>query len=156
MLPPIHESTEGGLHVPCTGTRPRRCRCAGKGNSYSANAPFLGVYWVVPASAFPNGQRMQSPLSAPYSLNGGGVQNVSGVALIPPGTKCEVRWNQVDVSLKRVFRVGRREIQGQMAVFNALNSNVVLAENEQFGASLGEPRNILQGRMLRLGLLFNF
>jgi hypothetical protein len=55
-----------------------------------------------------------------------------------------------------VFRVGRREIQGQIAVFNALNSNVVLAENEQFGATLGEPRNILQGRMLRLGLLFNF
>jgi len=129
---------------------------AGKGNSYSANEPFLGVYWVVPASAFPNGQRTQSPLSAPYSLNGGGVQNVSGVALIPPGTKYEDRWNQVDVSLKKVFRVGRREIQGQMAVFNALNSNVVLAENEQFGASLGEPRNILQGRMLRLGLLFNF
>ena len=41
-------------------------------------------------------------------------------------------------------------------MFNALNSNVVLAENEQFGASLGGPRNILQGRMLRLGLLFNF
>ena len=54
------------------------------------------------------------------------------------------------------IRVGRREIQGQVAVFNLLNSNVVLTENEQFGVTLGEPRNILQGRMLRLGLLFNF
>ena len=129
---------------------------AGKGNSYTANEPFLGVYWVVPASAFPNGQRTQSPLSAPFSLNGGGVQNVPGVSLIPPGTKYQDRWNQLDVSVKKVIRVGQREIQGQIAVFNLLNSNVVLTENEQFGATLGEPRNILQGRMLRLGLLFNF
>jgi hypothetical protein len=129
---------------------------AGKGNSYSANEPFLGVYWVVPASAFPNGQRTQSPLSAPYGLNGGGVQNVAGVSLIPPATKYENRWNQLDLSVKKVFLVRRRTIEGQVAIFNALNSNVVLAENEQFGAALGEPRNILQGRMLRLGLLLNF
>jgi hypothetical protein len=131
---------------------------AGKGNSYTTNEPFLGVYWTVPASVFPNGQRTQSVSSAPYSLNGGAVQPNPGlgVALIPPGTKYEDRWNQLDVSVKKVFRVGRREIQGQIALFNALNSNVVLAENEQFGVTLGEPRNILQGRMLRLGLLFNF
>jgi hypothetical protein len=62
----------------------------------------------------------------------------------------------VDISVKKAFRVRRRQVQGQIAVFNALNSNVVLAENEQFGATLGEPRNILQGRMVRLGLLFDF
>ena len=129
---------------------------AGKGNSYTINEPFLGVYWVVPASAFPNGQRTQSPLSAPYSLNGGSVQNVTGIALIPPGTKYEKRWNQLDVSVKKIVRLRRRELQGQVAVFNVLNSNVVLAENEQFGPSLGEPRNILQGRMLRLALLLSF
>jgi hypothetical protein len=40
---------------------------------------------------------------------------------------------QLDVSVKKIFRVGRREFQGQVALFNALNGNVVLAENEQFG-----------------------
>ena len=95
-------------------------------------------------------------MSAPYSLNGGSVQNVPGIALIPPGTKYEKRWNQLDVSVKKTARLRRRELQGQVAVFNVLNSNVVLAENEQFGPSLGEPRNILQGRMLRLALLLNF
>jgi len=129
---------------------------AGKGNSYTTNEPFLGVYWIVPASAFPNGQRTQSVVSAPYSLNGGTAQNVPGVALIPPGSKYEDRWNQLDVSVKRIVRFGRRDVQAQMAIFNVLNRNVVLAENEQFGSTLGEPRNILQGRMLRLALLLNF
>ena len=33
---------------------------AGKGNSYTAQDPSLGVYWTVPASAFPNGQRTRA------------------------------------------------------------------------------------------------
>jgi Carboxypeptidase regulatory-like domain len=129
---------------------------AGKGNSYSANEPFLGVYWVVPASVFPNSQRTQSPLSAPYSLNGGGVQNVTGVSLVAPGTKYQERWNQLDVSVKKVVRIGQRRLEGQVAVFNVTNNNVVLAEVESYGASLGRPLNILQGRMLRLALLVAF
>ena len=60
------------------------------------------------------------------------------------------------MSVKRIVRFGRRDVQAQMAIFNVLNRNVVLAENEQFGSTLGEPRNILQGRMLRLALLLNF
>ena len=138
---------------------------AGKGNSYTANEPFLGVYWVVPAAVFPNAQRTVSPASAPYSLNGGGVQNVSGVALIPTGSKYEDRWNQLDLSVRKTFQFGRKRIQPQLAIFNALNGNVVLAENEQYGTALpnvttadgrGQPRNILQGRMLRLAVLFEF
>jgi hypothetical protein len=138
---------------------------AGKGNSYTANEPSLGVYWVVPAAVFPNAQRTVSPASAPYGLNGGSVQNVSGVSLIAPGTKYQDRWNQLDMSVKKTFRFNRKQIQPQLALFNALNGNVVLAENEQYGTALpnvttadgrGQPRNILQGRMLRLAVLFDF
>ncbi len=129
---------------------------AGKGNSYNLNEPFLGVYWVIPASAFPNGQRTQSPVSAPYSLNGGAQQNVSGISLIPTGTKYQDRWNQLDVSVKKTVRIGRRSIEAQVAVFNITNGNVVISENEQFGGTLGQARTILQGRMLRLAALLDF
>jgi hypothetical protein len=47
-------------------------------------------------------------------------------------------------------------LEGQVAVFNVTNNNVVLAEVESFGRSLGRPLNILQGRMLRLALLLAF
>jgi hypothetical protein len=58
---------------------------------------------------------------------------------------------------------------GQIAVFNIMNGNVVLAENENIAINattlqpltgaqqtLGNARNILQGRMLRLAVLLDF
>jgi hypothetical protein len=58
--------------------------------------------------------------------------------------------------LRKSFRIGRREIQAQAAVFNIMNANTVLQEIESFGPSLGQPQNILQARMLRLAVLLDF
>jgi hypothetical protein len=41
-------------------------------------------------------------------------------------------------------------------MFNALNSNVVLAENQNFGSTLGQPQAVLQGRLLRLSSQIKF
>ena len=129
---------------------------AGKGNSYTAQDPSLGVYWTVPASAFPNGQRTRAAVSAPILLAAGTQTQAPGFNLIQPNSKFEPRWNQLDLSAKRTFRFQRKEVQGQVAVFNALNANTVLQEVQSFGTSLGQPQNVLQGRMMRLALLFNF
>jgi hypothetical protein len=37
-----------------------------------------------------------------------------------------------------------------------MNANTVLQEVQSFGVSLGQPQNVLQGRLMRLALLFNF
>jgi Carboxypeptidase regulatory-like domain len=129
---------------------------AGKGNSYTAQDPSLGVYWTVPASVFPNGQRTRAVVSAPILLAAGAQTQAPGFNLIPPNTKFEPRWNQLDLSSKRTFRFNRKEIQAQVAVFNVLNANTVLQEVQSFGTSLGQPQNVLQGRLMRLALLFNF
>jgi hypothetical protein len=94
---------------------------------------------------------------------------VPGVSLIPTGSKYQKRWNQLDVSMKKTVKVGRRSFEGQIAVFNIMNGNVVLAENENIAINattlqpltgaqqtLGNARNILQGRMLRLAVLLDF
>lgn len=129
---------------------------AGKGNSYTAQDPSLGVYWSVPATVFPNGQRTRVVTSAPILLNAGGQTQAPGVNLIAPNTKFQHRWNQLDLSAKRTFRFGTKEFQGQFAVFNVTNGNVVLQEVQTFGANLGQPQNFLQARMMRLALLINF
>lgn len=129
---------------------------AGKGNSYTAQDPSLGIYWSVPASVFPNGQRTRVVTSAPILLNAGGQTQAPGVNLIAPNTKFQNRWNQLDLSAKRTFRFGTKEFQGQFALFNVTNGNVVLQEVQTFGASLGRPQNFLQARMMRLALLVNF
>ena len=41
-------------------------------------------------------------------------------------------------------------------LFNALNNNVVLAQSETFGTSLGQPTEILQGRLIRAALQVTF
>ena len=81
---------------------------AGKGNSYTAQDPSLGVYWSVPASVFPNQQRTRVVTSAPILLAAGTQTQAPGVNLIAPNTKFQERWNQLDLSTKRTFRSAQR------------------------------------------------
>ena len=116
----------------------------------------------MPASVFPNGQRTRVPLSSPILLNAGTQTQAPGVNLIAPNTKFQKRWNQLDISAKRTFRIGTKELQGQFAVFNVMNGNVVLQEVQTtslvtgLSSTLGQPQNFLQARMMRLALLVNF
>jgi hypothetical protein len=95
----------------------------------------LEVEWDVPASRFPRPAGRTEAVRVP---------------LIPPGTSYLKRWNQVDLAAKKIFNVGRYQFVAQADIYNALNSSVVLVENENFGSSLGFPQTILQGRLLRL------
>ena len=103
-----------------------------------AGAP-LAVNWSVPANLFP----------------GGRTQSVT-VNLVSPGSKYLDRWNQLDLSFRKIFRVGRTRIDGALDMFNALNSNVVLSENQNFGSALGQPLAVLQGRLLRVSSQIKF
>src|SRR4029077_5659149 len=55
---------------------------AGKGNTYTAQDPSLGVYWSVPASVIPNNQRTRVVTSAPFLLAAGTQTQAPGVNLI--------------------------------------------------------------------------
>ena len=104
-----------------------------------AGAP-LAVNWAVPASVFPGGQRTQSVT----------------VNLIAPGTAYLQRWNQLDLSVRRIFTVRKVRLDASLDVFNTLNSNVVLSQNQNFGTSLGAPLEILQPRLLRISTNMKF
>jgi hypothetical protein len=99
----------------------------------------LAVNWAVPANVFP----------------GGRTQSVT-VNLIPPGSQYLDRWNQLDLSFRKVFTIGRYRVDGALDMFNALNSNVVLSQNQNFGPTLGQPLAVLQGRLLRISSQIKF
>jgi carboxypeptidase family protein len=99
----------------------------------------LTVSWAVPATLFP-----------------GGRTEALTVALIPPGSNYLKRWNQLDLSLRKLFRVGKVRLDGNIDFYNALNSNVVVVENQNFGSSLGSPQQVLQARILRLSVQVRF
>ena len=99
----------------------------------------LSVLWAVPANLFP----------------GGRTQSVT-VNLVPPGSKYLNRWTQLDLSAHKRFKIGRYDIDTALDMYNALNSNVVLQENQNYGTSLGQPQQVLQGRLLRISNQIKF
>jgi hypothetical protein len=103
------------------------------------NGSHLSVDWAVPANLFPGGR------TVPVTVN-----------LIPPGTKHLKRWNQLDVSLKRVIQLARVELDPTVEVFNLLNSSVVLSQLTAFGPALDRPGQTLNGRFVKVGARLKF
>ena len=112
--------------------------------SYSGNP--LNVNWQISPTTRVNGA-LVIPNMTESSLT---------IALIPPNSKFLDRWNQLDLAVKRSFKFGRREVMADVNLFNALNSGVVLGENQTFGTALGTPSSILKNRMLRLAVQAKF
>jgi hypothetical protein len=110
------------------------------------------VTWAVPASRFPGGQRTQA-VTVGASPSG---SLTSPGGLIPPGTKFNDRWNQLDVGVKKSFKVGKWAMEGSAMVFNALNFSPILSFNNAFGSSLDTPLSNLQPRLLRLSWRASF
>jgi hypothetical protein len=100
----------------------------------------LAVNWTPAASVFPGAQRTQS-----VTIN-----------LIPPGSQYLDRWNQLDLSFRKTFKLGKYRVDGALDMFNASNSNVVLSQNQSFGSTLGQPQAVLQGRLLRVSSQIKF
>jgi len=76
--------------------------------------------------------------------------------LTPPGGRYYERQNQIDIGIRKLFRIRNVQFSGQADVFNATNSSYVKTEILVVGPSLGQPTAILQPRLLRLALQMRF
>jgi hypothetical protein len=102
------------------------------------------------------------PLDCKGACDPGGlvIPNLSlasyNVDLTPPGTDYYERHNQLDIGFRKLFRINRYTISGQLDLFNSLNSSYVKTQNTTFGSSLGTPLSILQPRLMRLAMQLRF
>jgi len=105
-----------------------------------AEDPSLRVVWSVDRALFRTltGQTL--------------TQSTINVPLNAPGTKFLGRQNQVDIRLKRLFKIHGVNLEAQADAYNALNSGVVLTAVQTFGSALDRPASILQGRLFRFGM----
>ena len=89
------------------------------------------------------------------------------VQLASPGTRYEPHYTQLDFGVRRNFKIHRANVQAQVDLFNATNSNAILSEGTGLTTSVapylssdpkagGTPFTILQPRLIRLGLQFRF
>ena len=77
------------------------------------------------------------------------------VTTVEPGRLYGERLNQLDFRVAKVVRLGRARATLNFDLYNALNVNTVLTQNNAF-ASWQQPTSILTARFTRLGVQFDF
>jgi len=105
------------------------------------------------AQIFPTlGRNLASCGAAATACNG-----TATVPLLAPGTYFGDRLNQVDLRLSKAFALpGSRRVQALVDLYNLFNANPVLALNNTFGPQWQRPTQILQGRLVKLGVQVDF
>lgn len=81
------------------------------------------------------------------------------VELVEPGTLYGNRMNQVDIRLAKNLKLGTSRWQAQFDLYNALNGNVVLSQNNNYGTngvSWLVPLTILPARLIKFGVQLTF
>jgi hypothetical protein len=76
--------------------------------------------------------------------------------LIEPGTQYGDRTNKLDLRVAKLFRFGNARIDPFIDFFNIFNQSAVVSENTTYGPSWRVPSDILNGRVIELGVQFNF
>jgi len=79
------------------------------------------------------------------------------VELLPPNLLFEPRLQQLDVRVSRIIRLGAtRRMRADLDVYNVFNASNILSMNTTYGAGWQDVRQILGGRLLRVGGQFEF
>jgi hypothetical protein len=85
----------------------------------------------------------------------GGTANVP-VGIIEPGTVFGPRVNQVDLRFGKVLRFAGSSSTVSLDLYNALNANPVLNQNNTFGAAWLRPTSVFPARFSKISWQFDF
>jgi len=85
----------------------------------------------------------------------GGASNMR-VQLLQPHTRRLDRRNLVDIRIGKVLRVGGSRSVVSLDVFNAVNSDATLGVNQTFGSGWLTPREVVQARLMKISIQFDF
>jgi len=77
------------------------------------------------------------------------------VNLVAPGTQYADRINELDLRLSKLLKVGRVRTSANLDLANALNTNGVLVQNNNF-ATWQVPQNIVNARLFKISVQFDF
>jgi hypothetical protein len=112
-----------------------------------ASVPLTASYVITNAAALPS-------LGRNFS---GGAAATRTIELIAPNSEFqEGRNRQVNFRFTRRFLFRRTEIEPQLDIFNAFNSNQVLVMTTRYGAAWQNATGVLAPRLFKVGVQVNF
>lgn len=135
---------------------------AGSGFSYD-----IPVSWVISRSTrYPNSTEL-SRLGISGVCNGceaiAGqlviptlIQSSLTIRLNPPGSRLKERVNLFDMTVAKQFTRNAKQLELRLDVFNLLNADTIIAQNNNFGISYGTPTTVLDGRYVQIAAHFKF
>jgi hypothetical protein len=133
--------------------------------------PYLGQYKALASYTFPYGVRVsgtfQSLPGPEVAANNTYLGTVPGlgrnflagqatVNLIQPGTLFGDRLNQFDLRFTKMVRVPQGNLDLNVDLYNAFNSDAVIAQSNVFGASWWRPSNVIQPRFVKFYVRWDF
>lgn len=86
----------------------------------------------------------------------GGTRTVTIDLLQPLSQYFNERINQLDVRLSRLFKVQSGRFQANFDIYNLLNSSAVLWRNQTYGADWLTPTSILDARLVKFSMQYDF
>jgi hypothetical protein len=129
-----------------------------------AQQGFKEVYWTLTSSTkYPVNCNCPTPGAV---VDSGLAQGPETVMLVAPGSRLTPQLSQLDIGIRRPFNIHDRwNIKPEAQIFNILNANTVYQEAQTLATSItpfvkggisGVPTAILNPRMLRLAIQFQF
>jgi hypothetical protein len=85
----------------------------------------------------------------------GGAANAT-LNLVAPGTEYGDRVNQLDLRFGKVFRFGGTRTAFNVDLYNALNTDAILTQNNTFGVAWQRPQLLLPARFFKFSTTIDF
>ena len=76
--------------------------------------------------------------------------------LIRPGTEFGDRRKQIDFRVGRTFRSGSLRFDPFVDFYNLFDAATIMSQNNTYGPAWQNPTDVLIGRVIQVGLQFDF
>jgi len=119
---------------------------------------FAATFQSVPGPQILANYALTSAQVAPYLGRNlaSGSGGTTTIGLVAPGTLYGDRVYQVDARISRSLKLGGTKLRGNVDLYNLLNANAVLLQNNVFGPKWQQPTAVLPGRLLKLSAQLDF